>query len=184
MKSPHILFAHDFWSKLLAKDDCAIDATCGNGHDTLALAKLLPKGKVFAFDLQKAAIEKTRQRLIQEGMEERVTLFHQTHESLPDMLPESIKLIVYNLGYLPGGDKGVTTLTSSTLKSLQNALPLLKTEGVIFITLYPGHPEGAIEAKAVLEFAKNLPEEIFTVYHKSFSPKTSSPSILYLFKKS
>lgn len=182
MKSPHIPFAHEFWSKFLSSDDHVIDATCGNGHDTVALAKLLPHGKVFAFDLQEAAIEKTRERLIQEGMEERVTLFFQSHETFPDMLPEAIKLIVYNLGYLPGGDKSVTTKTGTSIKSINSALKLLKKRGVVFITLYPGHPEGEIEAKAILEFARELPKEGWSVGHEVFSTKESAPSVLHIEK--
>lgn len=182
MKSPHIPFAHAFWAKVLSPDDFAIDATCGNGHDTVALAKLLTRGKVFAFDLQERAIEKTRQRLIQEGLNERATLLHQSHENFPHILPESIRLIVYNLGYLPGGDKSVTTKTPITLKSLQNALPLLKKGGVVFITLYPGHPEGEIEAAAVLEWTQNLPKEEWSVRHEVFSAKETAPSVLMLLK--
>lgn len=182
MRSPHLAFAHAFWSKVLSPSDFAIDATCGNGHDTLALAKLLPQGKVFAFDLQEAAIEKTRQRLIHEGLENRVTLFHQSHEDFLEILSQSIQLIVYNLGYLPGGDKSLTTQTSVTLKSIQNALPLLKKGGVIFMTLYPGHPEGAIEAEAVLEFTKELSKDIWSIHHESFTTKASAPSVLYVVK--
>ena len=182
MRSPHLAFAHTFWAKVLSPNDSAIDATCGNGHDTLILAKLLPQGKVFSIDLQEAAIEKTRKKVIQEGLEKRITLLHQSHESFPDILPKSIQLIVYNLGYLPGGDKTVTTQTAVTLKSLQNALPLLKKEGVLFITLYPGHPEGEKEAAAVLDFAKKLPREEWEVHHESFSPRATAPSVLFAVK--
>jgi methylase of polypeptide subunit release factors len=182
MRSPHIPFAHALWAKVLSPNDSCLDATCGNGHDTLALARMLPQGQIFAFDLQEAAIEKTRQRLIQAGLEARATLFLKSHESFPDILPQSLQLIVYNLGYLPGGDKSLTTQSAITLKSLQNALPLLKKGGMIFITLYPGHPEGEIEAKTVLEFVKELPKDVWSVRHERFSTKATAPSVLYFVK--
>lgn len=182
MRSPHIPFAHHFWENTLSPQDFVIDATCGNGHDTLALARIVHSGKVFAYDLQEAAIEKTRQKLIQEGLEDRVKLFHQSHEAFEVILPESIQLIVYNLGYLPGGDKSVTTKTSTTLKSLKNALPLLKQGGILFMTLYPGHPEGLIEAEAVKEFAEQLPKEAWSVHHERFSERITAPRILYALK--
>lgn len=180
---PHLIFAHELWEKALNISDFAIDATCGNGHDTLFLAKLLPEGKIYALDIQKTAIEKTKQKLIEAGLEGHVELFHQSHEFFPlEILPGTIQLIVYNLGYLPGADKTMTTMTNATLKSLQNALPLLKKGGIISITLYPGHPEGAIEAQAVLQFIENLPKDNWHTHHERFEARETAPSVIYIEK--
>lgn len=173
---PHIAFAHSFWETLLKPDDVAIDATAGNGHDTLFLSKLLRQGKLYAFDIQEQAIKQTQLKLEPTGCQ--IELLCCSHATFPPhILPASVRLIVYNLGYLPGGDKKITTLTSSTLTSLTNALPLIKPGGAISLTLYPGHPEGAYEAQAVLAFAKNL--KGWKIEHKCWS---SSPSVLLMTK--
>ena len=175
---PHLEFAHSFWKTLLQPDDSAIDATAGNGHDTLFLSKLLPRGKLYAVDIQETAIKKTRLRLEKEPSSCQVELLCCSHATFPDCIPyESVRLIVYNLGYLPGGDKGITTLAASTLTSLKNALPLIKTGGVISLTLYPGHPEGHYETQAVLAFAKNL--KGWKITHKCWE-KDATPSVLLM----
>ncbi|NGX38291.1 MAG: hypothetical protein K1000chlam2_01464, partial [Chlamydiae bacterium] len=112
----HLDLAYEYWQKILRKDDWAIDATCGNGRDTARLAPLCQG--LIALDIQEKAIENTR--LLLEG---KAHLFRQSHETFPPLAYEKpIRLIVYNLGYLPGGDKDLTTRVESTLKSLQNAL--------------------------------------------------------------
>lgn len=168
-------FAHQFFEKLLLPEDIAIDATCGNGHDTLVLAKLLPNGKVVAIDLQPQAINKTKTLL--EGRYPQVIFHQRSHETFPeDCLPESIKLIVYNLGYLPGGDKTVTTKREKTLNSLKNGLPLIQKGGCISITCYPGHAEGEEEEKALLPFCRDLSREEWSVSYTQWINRTKSPS--------
>jgi ubiquinone/menaquinone biosynthesis C-methylase UbiE len=100
MSKPHLLLARDYWKNHLKTDDFAIDATCGNGHDTLYLSGLLPDGLVYGIDIQESALEKTREIL---GDAKNVRLFCQSHAE-PIPIPKPPRLIVYNLGYLPGGD--------------------------------------------------------------------------------
>lgn len=145
MKS-HIQQAHAVWRDHLRPTDIVIDATCGNGHDTLVLASLAHH--VYALDIQKEALETTKKRL---SGYTNITYCHQCHSTLPDVSPA---LIVYNLGYLPGGDKEVTTMTATTLRSLEQARTILAPGGMISITLYPGHREGEYETEAIL---KQLP---------------------------
>lgn len=153
----HIQCAHTFWSEHLLPTDWVIDATCGNGKDTYKLAELVPQGGVIALDIQETALKRAQERLNEFS---HVHFYLQSHETFPEMAKqESIRLIVYNLGYLPGGDKSITTETSTTLKSLKNSLSLLSPKGLICITLYPGHPEGAKEQEALLNWIQGLKEE-------------------------
>lgn len=179
---PHITFAHDLWQNHLLQTDTAIDATAGNGHDALFLYKHLQKGKLIAIDIQEAAIKKAESLVASETSQCKLGFILGSHATFPASIePESVKLIVYNLGYLPGGDKQITTLTASTLLSLQNALPLIQPGGMISVTLYPGHLEGAKEAEEVLAYAKTLSIN-WNVEHKVWG-KAHSPSLLLMKKK-
>ncbi len=185
---PHIALAHAYWRAHLSAGDIAIDATCGNGYDTLALAKLLlnhPDSLILGFDIQSSALEKTdsllKQALTEEHLER--VLFHRRCHSEIDQIPLPLppKLIVYNLGYLPGADKSITTMTPSTLSSLEKAITLLTPEqGALSITCYPGHPEGKKEEDAVLEWAEKLPSERWQVCHHRWLNRGASPSLLWI----
>lgn len=141
--------------------DIAIDATAGNGHDTLLLAELVGEaGQVFAFDNLANAIESTRSRLIEAGLERRVTLLCHGHEQMLQTIPESLhgklKAVIFNLGYLPGGDKSHTTQTATTLSALTQAFKLLMPGGMLSIMAYTGHNGGRAEAEAIKQWAAAL----------------------------
>jgi len=177
-RNAHLHLAHSYWKKQPQKQTWAIDATCGNGHDTKVLAEIF--AGVIAIDIQKEALEKTKLRL---GTLPHLHYFHQSHASFPPLaLEKPISLIVYNLGYLPGGDKTNTTQTPTTLSSLQDALLLLIPGGLISVTCYPGHPEGAQEEEALIELAKELDPSIWQVCHHRWINKKRGPSLLLLEK--
>ncbi|ADE55214.1 class I SAM-dependent methyltransferase [Coraliomargarita akajimensis] len=145
--------AHQTLEQLLSPGDLAIDATAGNGHDTLKLAQLVgPTGKVMAIDIQAQAIESTRERLSAAGLQN-VELIQQDHATalrqLVDSYRGNIRAITFNLGYLPGSDKSVQTSENSTLPALDASLQLLSATGKLFITAYRGHDGGQQEATAV-----------------------------------
>lgn len=173
--------AHLLIRNHLKSTDLAIDATCGNGQDTLFLASLLPEGKIYALDIQKAALARTQEKLEEAGFANRVELLHRSHETFPDsILERSVNLIVYNLGYLPGGDRQLTTMTATTMQSLQAALPLLKEDGAISIMLYPGHAEGTKEAEIVTEWAKSLPSYAYVVQKMTRLNRNLAPELLWI----
>lgn len=181
--SPHLPLAHRIWQELLKPGDWAIDATAGNGKDTLKLAEIILNqgdGELVALDIQDCAIVNTHQLLskyFNSQQLERVHLFRQSHATFPD-LKQAPKLIVYNLGYLPGGNKSLTTQTATTLESVKAALSLA-TEA-ISITCYPGHPEGALEEETLLAFTKGLnPTEWNTTFYE-WKNRSKSPSLLLL----
>ncbi len=155
----HIEIAHSIW-KLIVQPGCtAVDATCGNGHDSYFLASL--GAKVIGFDVQKSAIEETASCL-KEFRD--VTLYEMCHSKMHEVIPpKSVKLIAFNLGYLPGGDKQVTTMLTSTLKAIQTSLDLIMPGGLISITCYPGHSEGELEEQAILSFIATLKQEEWSI---------------------
>jgi len=148
--------AHERLRHHLHAGDVAVDATAGNGHDTLFLAREVgPEGHVFAFDIQPQALEETRKRLEEAGAESRVTLLHAGHEEMEARLPREVHgrlaAVMFNLGYLPGSDKQVVTAPTTTLQALEQAARLLAPGGLLSILAYRGHPGGQEEADAVHE---------------------------------
>ncbi|MEX1013311.1 MAG: class I SAM-dependent methyltransferase [Waddliaceae bacterium] len=171
----HLDFAHRFWERILKKDDIAIDATCGGGYDTAFLSTL--SNHVIGLDIQEEAIEKTTHRLSQD-QKNNVRLLRQSHQNFPDWIQEeSVTLIVYNLGYLPGGEKTITTQSPITLESVKNAMRLLKKGGVISITAYPGHAEGKLEQDALSEYFSTLSPKEWQVSHHLWINRRLSPSL-------
>lgn len=179
----HLDLAHSLWAQIVNRGDCVIDATCGNGHDTLTLGRLvldtyLKEGKVYGIDLQQKAIAATHTLLdlhLPLGWQGQISLHQQSHRTFPnEITPKSVKLIVYNLGYLPGGNKEQTTITDSTLQSLNEAIKLLAPGGAISMTCYPGHPEGAKEQAAIIDLLTQFsPKEWSCTRHEWLNRKRS-----------
>lgn len=139
--------------EVLQVGDIAIDATTGNGYDTLFLANLVgPRGTVYALDIQQAALDSTAIRL-DAANQTNVNLIHADHADLEQVIPREahhkIAAVMFNLGYLPGGDKQVLTHSDSTCRALRQAADLIKPGGVITILAYTGHDGGLAEAHAV-----------------------------------
>lgn len=178
-----MVLAHELWRHLVLPHDLVIDATAGNGRDTLMLAQLVTEGKVIAFDIQEEAIMKTHQRLKEADLLHRVELYTQSHETFPLVLNiQSIRLIVYNLGYLPGSDKQIKTNATTSLLSLKAALPLIMPGGAISMTFYPGHNEGQEEQKILLNFVKELPPSEWMVTHIDWHNRSCAPSLLWIIR--
>ena len=153
--------AHRVISEVVKAGDLVVDATAGNGHDTLFLAGLVgDSGKVMAFDVQQAAIDSTRERLEKAGVGDRVELFHESHGKLLERAGRgSVAAVMFNLGYLPGGDHEVITEVGETGKAVVQSLFVLKPGGVMTIVCYTGHPGGEEEAEVVVMSLKRILEE-------------------------
>lgn len=161
--------SHDVLKEAVQKGDTVIDATMGNGHDTLFLCELVGEtGRVLAFDVQQKAVESTRQRLEENGMMGRARLYHMGHERMDEAGVGDVSAIVFNLGWLPGGDKTITTLWETTQTALKKALALLKKNGVLLLCAYPGHAEGDRERAEVINFLASLPPQQYNVLHQRF----------------
>ena len=174
--------AHDLIEGVLHPGDIAVDATAGNGHDTVFLAgQIGPSGRVYGFDIQQAAIDSTREKFRQTRLSDCLTLIHASHakmnEKIPAHLHGKISAIMFNLGYLPGGDKSVITQTDSTLTALTVAARILAVNGIITLLAYPGHQGGDLETDQVKNWCDRLDTEQFeasTIYsteHKDSAPR-------------
>ena len=173
------------WAQLMLADrlrpgDVVVDATMGNGHDTLFLSQCVsPGGQVYAFDVQAAALEETRKRVPPEMS----TLFHAGHETMAHNLPVElhgkIAAIMFNLGYLPGSDKSCITRTETTLAALAQAIELLKPGGILTLAVYPGHEGGAEESREIAQWATGLDSRRFEVQHLRPVNRSAAPPELW-----
>lgn len=139
----------------LAEGEVAVDFTMGNGNDTLFLSKAVGEsGKVYAFDIQEAAINSTRARLEAENAPKNYTLICASHHRVREFVREPIKAGMFNLGYLPGGAHTVTTMRETTMPAVEAAIDMLTPDGVLIIAVYPGHEEGSLEGDMLREYFK------------------------------
>ena len=170
-----------FISQYLHPGDIAVDATCGNGHDTAALAKM-GAGKIYAFDVQETAIANTRETLIRENIPlDNVHLILDSHANMCNYIEEKVQVVVFNLGYLPTADKTVTTSHRSTIAAVKEAMKILKKDGLICITMYSGHPGGQEEKDALLDFAQQLDSRTWhTAYLNLRNQRNNPPEILLI----
>jgi len=163
MKQNLSVLAHNFARERLGEnfDGLAIDATAGNGHDTLFLAQLAgTRGRVASFDIQPQAIDATRKKLEENGLCERVDLFLRGHELMAETLGEiwrgRIRAVFFNLGYLPKSDHAIKTSSATTIPALDAALSLLAPDGFISLTVYTRHAGGFQESATVAEWLEKL----------------------------
>ncbi|EDS72719.1 methyltransferase domain-containing protein [Anaerofustis stercorihominis] len=140
-----------------------LDMTMGNGNDTLYLSKKVgEKGKVYAFDIQSQAVKNTK-KLLDENRINNAVLINDSHENVLNYVTDKVDFAVYNLGYLPGGDKKIVTKSSSSVKSIEYVLTVLNNDGIIVICAYVGHEGGMEEYKDILSFVSSLSKSNFNV---------------------
>ena len=178
MKRP-LEMAHDFLAQVITQEDIVVDATMGNGHDTLFLAKLAKQ--VYAFDIQEQALEKTSQRL-QEADLTNVELLLQGHETVDQFVTEA-KAAIFNLGYLPSADKSIITQPQTTLEALDKLCHMLVKGGRIAIMIYYGHEGGDIEKDAVMDFVSQLPQQEYTATIYRTLNQINNPPFLVMIEK-
>jgi len=163
--------AQELVAQYLSVGMTAVDATAGNGNDTLFLAHCVgPSGLVHAIDIQEAAIVATRKRINAAGDLPQVVLHCASHADWSIILPSEhrskIDAVMMNLGYLPSGDQSITTKLETTIQVIQEAFAWLKPGGIMTIVAYVGHPGGKEECTSVkmtllqqLDYEKLLHEE-------------------------
>lgn len=153
--------AKDLLVQGIREDSIVADFTMGNGNDTLFLSTLVPKGHVYAFDIQPQALENTRRRLKEHGAPPNVSLILDSHHNLERYIPGGIDAGMFNLGFLPHGDPALTTRRETSLPAVQKAVERLNPGGVVAVVVYPGHEEGRLEGEALQELVKCYSSEIY-----------------------
>ena len=149
------VISHSIIENFLENKNCAIDATLGNGHDTDFLKENFKK--VYSFDIQE--------------------------EACKSYINEEVDCIMYNLGFLPGGNKEITTMHESSLKSIKDGLELLASGGIMTICIYTGHNEGKIEESCIMEYLQSIPKNKFGVMEHSFINRKNNPPKLVVVEK-
>lgn len=175
-----IQLSHDFLEEVLDQDSIAVDATMGNGNDTAFLASLAKK--VYAFDIQEQALEKTRERLAQLGLDN-AELILSGHEKVDTYVSEPIRAAIFNLGYLPSADKSVITKPDTTLIAIEKILDRLEVGGRLSIMIYYGHKGGNQEKDAVLDYVRQLDQNRFTAMLYQPLNQVNTPPFLVMVEK-
>ena len=181
--------AHGLVRNRVKPGDAVIDATLGNGHDTwFLLDSAKPDGTVFGFDIQQAALDSTRRRLQAHPFAHRVSLIQASHAEMNFHVPPKhhgkISVIMFNLGYLPGGDKKIITEAKTTVSALTCASGLLCSGGNLSIMVYPGHEGGKQETEAVDNWCRTLDPDTFTVtLYQNQPDNLSAPKLFVVNRK-
>lgn len=180
-----IQYSHDLLAQSIDEGEIAIDATCGNGNDTLALSNLVGEnGRVFAFDIQKQAIHTTKQ-LLDHHRRTNVKLIHDSHANMTDYLKKTDQIggAIFNLGYLPKSDKTVITKGDTTIAALEAILQQLKIDGITVLVVYHGHEGGQDEKTVLLQFVTQLNQKQFHVLRYGYINQKNNPPFVIAIKK-
>lgn len=176
--------AADYMMRTIREGDTVVDATMGNGKDTLFLCDLVGEtGRVYAFDVQAEAVERTRERVREASYEARTTLLLAGHETMAEHVKAPVQAVMFNLGWLPGAEHIVTTRTETTLKAVEAALNLIAPGGIVTVCVYPGHEEGTRELEALKEYVSGLSVRTFNALYHSFVNASSQTPQLFLIQR-
>ncbi|ASK62906.1 16S rRNA (cytosine(1402)-N(4))-methyltransferase [Virgibacillus phasianinus] len=183
-----IQFSHYLMEEAVNKGDTVIDATCGNGHDTVFLSEIVGEnGHVFGFDIQEQAIEHTKENLAVHKITN-ATIIKDSHSNAIHHLTvdqlTSLGGAIFNLGYLPGSDKGIVTKSESTILAIEGILSHLKENGIVVLVVYHGHEGGDIEKRNILEYVHQLNQKQYNVLYYGFiNQKNTPPFIIAIERK-
>lgn len=178
-------YCHSLIECFCEKAEFCIDATMGNGFDTLFLCRLSdPEGKVLSFDIQEKALANTAELLEKEGCAERVELVMDSHENIDKYAElETADVIMFNFGYLPGGDHSLSTRANTSLTAVKKCLDILKSGGIMSLCIYSGGDSGYEEKEALLEYIRSLDHKKYIVITHEFANRPNDPPLLVLIKK-
>lgn len=171
-------YCHRFLREYISEGDCCVDATCGNGCDTEFLCRMCgSRGKVYAFDIQEEAVRKTRDRLNQAKDAAMADVILDSHERMDEYVKRDVSVIMFNFGYLPGGDHSLCTKAETSVRAVERALPLLRPGGVMSLCIYSGGDTGYEEKEALLAFLKELDTKKWLVLVNSFYNRKNDPPL-------
>jgi predicted methyltransferase len=185
MKLQRVLqYAQTLLSSSIEKGEIAVDATAGNGHDTLFLAQLVGEtGQVYSFDIQQQAVDATIIRLTEHNVLERTHVILDGHQHISKYIQHEIAGAIFNLGYLPGADHQVITQGNTTIQAIEQLLNLLKVGGMIVLVVYHGHEGGKAERDEVINFVSSLPQKYVHVLRYEFINQKNDPPFVIALEK-
>lgn len=161
-----------------------VDATTGNGKDTLFLAKNSSHhAEILAVDIQMEAIYKAKALLGKEGCQEKVLFIHDDHSNIEKYISSSIDIAVFNLGYLPGGNHSVSTVEKSTMIALRCVVKHLSVGGLVTVIAYPGHAQGELECHTLRSYLTQLPSAVYNIGEWKLLNHSTKAPILYVIEK-
>ena len=177
-------YAHDIVRSVVKEGDIVIDATVGNGNDTIFLAELVGNsGKVYGFDIQKVAIDIANESLQKANLLNKVQLINDSHQNVSQYVHDKVKAAMFNLGYLPGGNQNIITSPLSTVFAITNIMSILQVGGIITIIIYYGHNGGIKEMNSVLDYVSNLDSSYYSVQKIEVINNNNTPPILVCIEK-
>lgn len=158
------------------KIDTIIDMTLGNGKDAFNLLSKYQSSFLYGFDIQQTAVDTSKNYLLEKFPESRFSLICDNHINIKNYLDKKADLVIYNLGYLPGGDKSIKTGSSSTIKSLKIILnEFLNLNGLVFITAYTGHPGGEEEYDELIKYINQLDQKKYNAINFNYINQKNHP---------
>ncbi|MDO4313625.1 MAG: class I SAM-dependent methyltransferase [Eubacteriales bacterium] len=178
MKNSQITqWCHQIILSQARREGLYIDATMGKGNDTLFLCQLAGDGgRVLAFDIQEKALECTEELLKKHHMSGRAELILDGHENMARYAKaESVDLICFNFGYLPGGDHQIATRPETSVRAVEEGLALLKPGGMMSLCIYSGGDTGFEEKEQILEYLKELPFVKYNVIVNEYYNRGNHP---------
>ena len=174
--------SHEYICANVNIGDTVVDATCGRGRDTLLLAHLVKEnGSVFSFDIQSAALEEAHELIKKEALNN-VTLINDSHHNLKNYV-SSAKCVVFNFGFLPGGDHSIFSKPETSIPAIDAALDIITEDGFISICSYYGGPNGFEERDAILSHLSKLDNKKYTVLCHNFLNRPNNPPIFIVVEK-
>ena len=175
-----IMYYLNFFSNI---DIIGIDMTVGNGHDIYNIAKIVGSNSIlYGFDINPIAIENTNKKLKKIDNIE-INIIEDSHDNILKFVNEEIDLVIYNLGYLPLGDKSITTNFATVIKSINIVMGKLKTNGIILITFYPGHKNGMLESVYIEQFLSRINQKNFNILRYNFINQINDPPYVIVIER-
>lgn len=182
--SNSLAISHELVSKVVQQGDMVVDATMGNGNDTVFLAGLVgDTGKVYSFDIQECALESTRKKLEENGIGNWVELIMDGHQNIDRYTGKGVRAVMFNLGYLPKGDHSIGTKAATTIEALKKSMELLMVGGIIMLVIYYGGDSGFEEKEAVLEYVRTIDCRKYSVLVSEFVNQVNCPPIAVCIEK-
>ncbi len=162
----------------IPKSNICLDMTLGNGNDSLNMLELNNSIKIYGFDIQKSCVDKIKALNI-----ENIYAINDSHINFDKYVDSDIDFAIFNLGYLPGGDKSITTDYDTVIHTIEKLLCAIKIDALIVITFYPGHKSGLDESINVLEYLNTLDQKRYNVVKYEFVNQINNPPFVCVIER-